>query len=96
MKQKPRTARDETVRLLPPRFSPLDRRGVDANAGDHLRTARREHGMKPAREAVHVHDFHTTILHLMGLDHTLLTFRYSRRDYRLTDVAGEVVRGLLA
>ena len=55
-----------------------------------------EHGMRPARDAVHVHDFHATILHLMGLDHTRLTFRNSGRDYRLTDVAGEVVRGLLA
>ena len=55
-----------------------------------------EHGMRPVRDAVHVHDFHATILHLMGLDHTRLTFRNSGRDYRLTDVSGEVVRGLLA
>jgi len=55
-----------------------------------------EHGMRPARDGVHVHDFHATILHLMGLDHTRLTFRNSGRDYRLTDVAGEVVQGVLA
>jgi hypothetical protein len=55
-----------------------------------------EHGMRVVRDGVHVNDFHATILHLMGLDHTRLTFRQSGRDYRLTDVAGEVVRGVLA
>jgi hypothetical protein len=55
-----------------------------------------EHGIKVARDGVHVHDFHATILHLMGLDHTRLTYRHSGRDYRLTDVSGEVVKGVLA
>ena len=45
---------------------------------------------------MHVHDLHATILHLLGMDHTRLTYRYSGRDFRLTDVAGEVVRGILA
>ena len=45
---------------------------------------------------VQVHDFHATILHLLGLDHERLTYRHTGRDYRLTDVAGNVVRGLLA
>jgi hypothetical protein len=45
---------------------------------------------------VHVHDLHATILHLMGLDHERLTYRYSGRDFRLTDVHGEVVREILA
>ena len=45
---------------------------------------------------VHVHDFHATILHLMGLDHERLTYRYSGRDYRLTDVHGAVIKALLA
>jgi uncharacterized protein (DUF1501 family) len=45
---------------------------------------------------IHVHDLHATILHLMGLDHERLTYRYSGRDFRLTDVHGEVVRALLA
>ena len=49
-----------------------------------------------ARNGVHVHDFHATILHLMGLDHERLTYRHTGRDYRLTDVAGELVRGILA
>ncbi len=44
----------------------------------------------------HVHDLHATILHLMGLDQTRLTYRYSGRDYRLTDVHGNVVRELIA
>jgi hypothetical protein len=44
---------------------------------------------------VHVHDFHATILHLLGLDHERLTFRHGGRDYRLTDVFGNVVQGIL-
>jgi hypothetical protein len=55
-----------------------------------------EHGLRIAKDGVHVHDFHATILHLMGFDHTRLTFRHSGRDYRLTDVQGEVVKGVLA
>jgi hypothetical protein len=54
-----------------------------------------EYGIRTATDAVHVHDFHATILHLLGLDHTRLTYRYSGRDYRLTDVAGKVVTGVL-
>ena len=45
---------------------------------------------------VHVHDLHATILHCLGLDHTQLTFKFQGRPYRLTDVAGEVVRKLIA
>ncbi len=55
-----------------------------------------EYGIRVAEGAVHVHDFHATILHLMGLDHRRLTYRHSGRDYRLTDVHGNVVRELLA
>jgi Protein of unknown function (DUF1501) len=55
-----------------------------------------EYGMRPVENAVHIHDFHATILHLMGLDHTRLTYRHSGRDYRLTDVHGDVVEGVLA
>ena len=50
----------------------------------------------PGTDPVHVHDFHATILHLLGFDHERLTYRHTGRDYRLTDVAGKVVRGLLA
>jgi hypothetical protein len=45
---------------------------------------------------MHVHDFHATILHLLGLDHEKLTYRHAGRDYRLTDVAGEVAKGIVA
>jgi hypothetical protein len=48
------------------------------------------------RDRVHLHDFHATILHLLGLDHERLTYRHAGRDFRLTDVYGEVVRGILA
>lgn len=55
-----------------------------------------EYGIDVARDVVHVHDFHATILHLLGLEHTKLTFRNSGRDYRLTDVHGQVVAPILA
>jgi hypothetical protein len=55
-----------------------------------------EYGINVAKDPVHVHDFHATILHLMGLDHERLTYRHSGRAYRLTDVAGKVVQGVLA
>jgi hypothetical protein len=45
---------------------------------------------------VHVHDLHATILHLMGVDHERLTYRFQGRHYRLTDIAGRVVRDILA
>ncbi|MBM81804.1 MAG: sulfatase [Planctomycetaceae bacterium] len=49
-----------------------------------------------ARDPVHVHDLNATLLHLMGVDHTRLTYRFQGRDYRLTDVHGKVVKGILA
>ncbi len=55
-----------------------------------------EFGCTAVEDRVHVHDLHATILHLMGLDHEKLTYRYSGRDYRLTDVSGNVVRGIIA
>jgi len=55
-----------------------------------------DYGQLPAENPVHVHDFHATILHLMGLDHTKLTYRYSGRDFRLTDVHGNVVKDVIA
>ena len=55
-----------------------------------------DYGINVAKNPVHVHDFHATILHLMGLDHERLTYRHTGRDYRLTDVAGDVVKGILA
>lgn len=55
-----------------------------------------ELGYHVVQDPVHVHDLQATILHVMGLDHTRLTFRSQGRDFRLTDVHGEVVHGLLA
>ena len=55
-----------------------------------------DYGWHAVENRVHVHDLHATILHLMGIDHTRLTYRYSGRDYRLTDVFGNVVHPILA
>lgn len=55
-----------------------------------------ELGMHAVENPVHVHDLHATILHLMGIDHERLTYRYSGRDFRLTDVHGKVVDGIVA
>ena len=54
-----------------------------------------EFGYNIIENPVHVNDFHATILHLMGLDHEQLTYKHLGRRYRLTDVAGEVVRDIL-
>jgi hypothetical protein len=55
-----------------------------------------EFGFRAVDQRMHVHDLHATMLHLMGIDHERLTYRYSGRDYRLTDVYGQVVREILA
>jgi len=55
-----------------------------------------ELGFNPVENPVHVHDLQATILYLLGLDHERLTFRHAGRDFRLTDVHGKLVRGLLA
>jgi hypothetical protein len=55
-----------------------------------------DYGVAVAKDRVHVHDLHATILHLLGLDHERLTFRHAGRDYRLTDVSGNVVKEILA
>jgi hypothetical protein len=53
-------------------------------------------GFKAVENKVHVHDLHATILYLLGIDHTKLTYRYSSRDFRLTDTAGQVIHDILA
>ena len=63
--------------------------GIVHGASDEL-------GVAVAEDRVHVHDFHATILHLLGLNHERLTFRHAGRDFRLTDVYGRVVRQILA
>jgi uncharacterized protein (DUF1501 family) len=69
--------------------------GAGVNAGVVHGTTD-EYGIRVAEDGVHVHDFHATILHLLGLNHERLTYRYAGRDFRLTDVAGEVVYEVLA
>jgi hypothetical protein len=55
-----------------------------------------DYGYKAVEHPVHVHDLHATILHLLGLDHEKLTYRYAGRDFRLTDVRGNVVKDIVA
>jgi len=55
-----------------------------------------EYGARIVANPCHVHDYHATILHLMGIDHQRLTYRYAGRDFRLTDVAGNLLNGILA
>jgi hypothetical protein len=53
-------------------------------------------GFKAVENKVHIHDLHATLLHLMGFDHTRLTYRHAGRDYRLTDVFGKVIQQVLS
>lgn len=69
--------------------------GAGVRPGLHLGKTD-DFGMKPIENAVHVHDLQATILHLLGLDHKRLTFKFQGRDFRLTDVHGEVVTKVLA
>ncbi len=55
-----------------------------------------DYGYFAVEDKVHLHDLHATMLHLLGLDHKGLTYRYAGRDFRLTDVYGKVVDGLMA
>src|SRR4029077_12914255 len=64
--------------------------------GGHVHGATDEFGFAAVENKVHVHDLHATMLHLMGFDHTRLTYRYAGRDFRLTDVEGNVVRDVIA
>jgi hypothetical protein len=69
--------------------------GAGVKGGVH-HGATDEFGFKAVEDRVSVNDLHATLLHLLGLDHTKLTYRHNGRDFRLTDVAGEVVRPILA
>ena len=64
--------------------------------GGHVHGATDEFGYRAVEDPVHVHDLHATMLHLLGFDHEKLTYRYAGRDFRLTDVSGEVVGRILA
>ena len=63
--------------------------------GGYVHGATDEFGFKAVEKPVHVHDLHATMLHLLGLDHERLTYRYAGRDFRLTDVAGNIVHDIL-
>ncbi len=63
--------------------------GISYGATDEL-------GWAPVENAVHPHDLQATILHLLGLDHTRLTYRFQGRDFRLTDVRGNVIHDVLS
>ena len=63
--------------------------GITYGASDEL-------GINVAENGVHVHDLQATILHLMGIDHERLTYRFQGRQFRLTDVHGEVVKAILS
>ncbi len=63
--------------------------------GGYVHGATDEFGFKAVENPMHVHDLHATILHLLGFDHTKLTYRYAGRDFRLTDVHGRVVHELI-
>ena len=65
------------------------KRGITYGATDDV-------GYRAVEKPVHVHDLNATLLHLMGLEHTKLTYFYSGRDFRLTDVHGNVIRDILA
>lgn len=64
--------------------------------GGHVHGASDDFGFKAAEKKMHVHDIHATMLHLMGMDHERLTYRYAGRDFRLTDVYGRVAKSILA
>jgi hypothetical protein len=64
--------------------------------GGHAHGATDEFGFKAVDRRMHIHDLHATLLHLLGIDHERLTYRHAGRDYRLTDVYGEVAREILA
>jgi len=63
--------------------------------GGMIHGATDELGVKAVEDRMSVHDLHATILHLLGIDHKRLTFRYSGRDYRLTDVHGEIAHKII-
>jgi hypothetical protein len=64
--------------------------------GGQVYGATDEFGYQAVENKMHVHDLHATMLHLLGFDHTKLTYRYAGRDFRLTDVSGQVIKPLLA
>ena len=81
------------VRVEKEGFAPFVQSGVNLQANT---TVQDDIGFNIVEDKVHVHDLQATILHCLGFDHTRLTYRHQGRDFRLTDVAGEVKKKLLA
>ena len=91
----------ELVRQIQEELKRLNRLITDVSAVSRLDAelaygGTDEFGMNAIENPVHVHDLHATILHLLGLDHERLTYRYAGRDFRLTDVHGQVVHDIIA
>jgi hypothetical protein len=75
----------------------IDGKFLDPSLGTgHCHGASDDLGFNVAQDGVHVHDFQATLLHLLGIDHERLTYRFQGRDFRLTDVHGKVVGGIMA
>ena len=87
--------KDDYGRDHHPRCFSIWMAGGGVKAG-HVHGRTDEFGYNIAADPVHVHDLHATMLHLMGVDHERLTFKFQGRHYRLTDIAGSVVQGVLA
>jgi hypothetical protein len=64
--------------------------------GGQAHGATDEFGFKAVENRVSIHDLHATLLHQLGMDHTRLTYRFAGRDFRLTDVSGEIVHDMIA
>ena len=64
--------------------------------GGYAHGATDDFGFRAVQDRVHMHDLHATVLHLLGIDHERLTYRYAGRDFRLTDVAGNVIDDVIA
>ena len=77
---------------------PARRRGIGGGGvrGGSVHGETDEFGYNVARDPVHVHDLNATVLHLLGIDHEKLTYKFQGRHYRLTDVHGHIVKPILA
>ena len=80
---------------VPPHDDPRRARSTSRNCGG-VDYKEDDFGWGIDEEPVHVNDFHATLLHLFGLDHLQLTYRFQGRDFRLTDVGGHVIEAALA
>ena len=87
--------KDHWSAYIAPGFAISDSAAVYIKGG-YAHGATDDFGFRALHDRVHIHDLHATILHLLGIDHEQLTYRYAGRDFRLTDVSGNVVQEILA